>query len=109
MKLMTAYTIAFENVASTYSGKNHRCCCGCAGKHTYTTQHQEWSTKNRGYAVDEEDMSDRGVKIIINKMNKLIMEGYEVELNENYISVDADERLYVAYFVKTTEQTTLEK
>lgn len=26
--------ISIENVKSVYSGKNGKCCCGCAGKHS---------------------------------------------------------------------------
>jgi hypothetical protein len=97
---MEAYTIQFDAISSTYSGKNGRCCCGCAGKHTYTKQYQEWASKDRGYEVSDDEVSDRGVKTIINRMNKLITQGYEADLQDTYISVDADERIYVAYFKK---------
>ena len=32
---MTAYTVKFkaEAITAAYSGKNGKCCCGCAGNH----------------------------------------------------------------------------
>jgi len=100
MQLMEAYTIDLQNVMSTYSGQRFKCACGCAGKHTYAKQYQELASKSRGYEVTDDEVSDRGVKIIVNKMNKLITEGYQTEVYDDFISVDTDERVYVAYFRK---------
>lgn len=58
-----------SSVASVYSGKNGRCCCGCSGKYRYARAHRDWSSKNRGYAVDDEDVSDRSVAMIVRKIN----------------------------------------
>lgn len=100
MNLMQAYTIELDTISNTYSGARFKCCCGCSGKHTYAKQHQAWASKDRGYEVIDDEVSDRGVKTIVNKMNKLIEEGYEAKLEETYISVDTDTRVYIAYFFK---------
>jgi hypothetical protein len=97
---MQAYKIEIETVASAYSGARYKCCCGCSGKHTYTKAQQEWAGENRGYEIGDYQVSDRGVKTILNKMNRLIADGFEANLEEDHISVDTDTRVYIAYFKK---------
>jgi len=95
--------IELANVASVYSGKDGKCCCGCAGKHTYASAHREWASQNRGYKVEDEDVSDRTVKLIVNKMNKLFEGGATPDyVEQDFVSVVTGARLYVAYFVKKT-------
>ena len=88
--------IELERVASVYSGKDGACCCGCSGKHSYAAEHRAWASHNRGYEVTLEDINDRTVKTIVNKMNRNLL--YVVQDNENIVSmVLPGERLYVAY------------
>ena len=93
--------IEIQKVASVYSGINGRCCCGCAGKHTYASANRPWSSKNRGYRVRDEEVSDRTVKLIVNKMNRLIAGGVvpQVPYPKEFVSVVNGNRLYIAYFV----------
>lgn len=84
--------IDIEKVVSVYSGKPHRCCCGCSGKHTYASQHR--STVRRGYAVLDNEVNDRVVKTIVNKMNK---SGKVRMLDEECFTVDTPTRVYIAY------------
>ena len=65
-----APAINVDNVVMVYSGKRNACCCGCSGKYSYTSKHRVEGAADRGYAVDDEDVSDRSVKIIVSKMNK---------------------------------------
>ena len=88
--------IKIENVRSVYSGINGRCACGCSGKHTYASQHQAWVSKNRGYEVDSEEINDKVVKMIVNKINKNIS---DADIDESYASVELGNRLYIAYLV----------
>lgn len=89
-------TINLDTVASVYSGKAGRCCCGCSGKHTYASAHREWAGKNRGYAVDDDDVNDVVVKRLVNKLSKLPVT--ELDIDNDYISYESPTgRLYVVY------------
>ena len=79
---------------SVYSGRDGKCCCGCAGKHSYTEAHREVAGKNRGYTVDDDDVNDKMVRRVI----KLIKEN-EASADDNcdFVSLVVGTRLYVAY------------
>ena len=69
--------------------------CGCSGKHSYASAHVAAASKDRGYTVREDEVSDRSVKLIVGKIN---MWPGKVELTSEYASVDVNGRSYVAYF-----------
>lgn len=83
---------ALENIVSVYSGKAGKCCCGCAGKHTYASKHVEHASDRRGYEVRDEEVSDRQVTRVFNKIKAL---GANNE--GGYVWAENDGRLYVAY------------
>jgi hypothetical protein len=63
--------IALEKVASAYNGRIG-CMCGCIGDYAYASDYREQAGKERGYALSDEDVSDRKLKIRLNKLNKMI-------------------------------------
>lgn len=63
-----------EQVMSVYSGKDNCCCCGCAGKHYYASEHMKAASRRRGYAVDESEVSDKMVTKVFNMVAKAITE-----------------------------------
>lgn len=65
--------ITIENVKQVYSGKDGKCCCGCAGKHS-TDQKQKTRIVN-----------------ILNKDLNTINEG-------DYAYTVVGSRVYIAYF-----------
>ena len=75
-------TILLEDIVSVYVGTPNNCMCGCSGDYTYSSLHRDYSSKNRGYAVGDDEVSDARVKRILNKFVKseLIAED-----NDNYI------------------------
>lgn len=84
----------FTKVTSVYSGKANRCCCGCSGKHYYKNETRELAGKNRGYEIEDEEISDSMVKRIIKKIQE------NISISENMdtcISIELGERLYIAY------------
>lgn len=94
----TMKTINIENVSSVYSGKDGKCCCGCSGKHTYASAHVKWASKHRGYKVEADEVSDRSVKTIVNKINRLIKTGcIDADVDPKYTAVTDNGRLYIAY------------
>lgn len=90
--------VELENVASVYSGKNGRCCCGCAGKHTYASKFKDYSSEERGYKVTDDEVNDRTVKTIVNRINK---NEDKLDMKEpDFVSVVINNRLLIAYLKK---------
>lgn len=85
--------VQLENVSSVYSGINGRCCCGCSGKHTYAAQHVEWASDNRGYPVTPDEVNDRTVKLVVNKINA----ANAVATFPGLVSIVIGRRIYIAY------------
>lgn len=91
-----------ENVVSVYSGKRDYCCCGCSGKHTYTEAARGRGKELRGYDIGEDEISDRSVKTIFNK----VFGGKYGPAKQNTIDddsiyyLDTDTRTYIVYFQK---------
>jgi len=65
--------ITIEQVTKSYNGKTG-CMCGCNGKYKLPSHVSiEDANKAIGYeGYDEEDVSDRSVKIAVNKINKAL-------------------------------------
>ncbi len=57
--------VTIEQVMSVYSGKAGRCYCGCSGNHRYASKHVAAASKDRGYAVDADEVNDRQVKRVL--------------------------------------------
>jgi hypothetical protein len=87
-----------QDVLSVYSGVNGRCCCGCAGKHSFNSQYRAEGAKRRGYAVDDEDVNDRMIARVLNVLRKA--DPASVEVDDEYVSTVVGNRLYVAYLLK---------
>jgi hypothetical protein len=82
---MTDFTgkqIEFSEVKQTYNGRNHACCCGCSGKHTYpshTPPAEGWQGM----------VNDRIVRGALAKVNHALLEGgASLEVSDSYISVE---------------------
>ncbi len=63
--------IDVNTVLKSYTGKMG-CMCGCRGAYRVASKHLEAANAERGYDYDPEDVSDRSVKMAVNKLNKLI-------------------------------------
>lgn len=82
------------NVLSVYSGKDGKCCCGCAGKHYYNPAYLTLGGERRGYAVEDDECSARMVKKVV----KLLKENAaDVEVGDNNLAVVIGKRVYIAY------------
>ena len=70
--------------------------CGCRGKYAYPKARQEQGGKDRGYAVADDEVSDRSVKILFNK----VMKNPKVEFADDgmYAVVETETRSTVVYF-----------
>lgn len=91
-----------DQVRSVYSGIYGKCCCGCAGKHSYRSDLREEASKNRGYPVQDDEVSDLAVKRIYNKIRRAYEANEKIDFDSEYIAwVDFSRsetgRLYIAY------------
>lgn len=89
--------IDLDRVASVYSGKPGKCCCGCSGKHTYASKHREWSSETRGYLVADFEVNDKTVAKIVAKLNA--NKPWDINCQHMVIKT-IDDRLYVAYLIE---------
>ena len=70
--------------------------CGCSGTYRYASAHRKTAGKDRGYKVDDEEISDRRVKTVFNKMVKNAHLG--IEVIDNYIfTIEIGSRQYTIY------------
>jgi hypothetical protein len=91
---MNKPSIDIEKVYAVYSGKPNCCMCGCKGKYSYASEHQEFAGKNRGYSVDDDEVNDRTVRMFVKKVSG--SDG--VDVLDGYIySVTIGGRFYAIY------------
>ena len=66
--------IKIKDVVRVYSGKQHTCYCGCAGRYYVASAHVVEAGKERGYPVkpDEisDEISDEMVKKVVTFVNR---------------------------------------
>ena len=48
--------VEVDKVVSVYSGRAHKCCCGCSGKHTYASEYAPYGKEIRGYPIDADEV-----------------------------------------------------
>lgn len=75
-----------ENVISSYTGKQG-CMCGCIGNHRFASAHVEEARKQRGYDIGLDEISDRSVKMAVNRLNKLI-DWSDLDMVKKYVNED---------------------
>ncbi len=88
-------TIQINQVASVYSGQAGKCCCGCSGNHRYATAHRIWAAIHRGYEIDDDEVSDRSVKIVVGKITR----AEKIKVDGDVISAEVNGRVYIVYLV----------
>ena len=82
-----------SKVLSVYSGKAGKCCCGCAGKHTYASQYAAAGAARRGYPMFANEINDRTINLICDKIEAV---GGKIEDRHVYATIG--DQLYIAYF-----------
>lgn len=96
-------TIDLANVTAVYAGKPDKCMCGCAGKYSFASAHVD-RVKKQGHWITDNDVSDRSVKILVNKVNALLANGHVAEIGKGldgdaFVCIETDTRRYVIYSV----------
>jgi hypothetical protein len=82
-----------SEVLSVYSGKDGKCCCGCAGKYSYNSLHIAAGSKNRGYEVTRDEVNDRMICKVLN----IVASAENIKIGDNNISTVVGNRLYIVY------------
>ena len=93
-------SLNISNVTRVYNGKIG-CMCGCNGKYSTNPAYKEEVGKSRGYAVSDDECSERSVKIIA---KKVMMNPNKVfEGNYAYVEDRVANRIQVVYFKQGDE------
>ena len=64
------------------------------------SKYKDISSKDRGYEVEDNEISDQSIKLIVNKINNMLKSGNykETKRTPQYVFVDTGTRYYAAYF-----------
>ena len=83
------------DLLGAYNGLDHRCACGCSGRHSYVAANRAAAEKNRGYAISDDEVSDRSVAYTLRKVqtNPTLVE----RNSDNCYSVSLGTRIYIVY------------
>ena len=84
-----------SKVSKVYSGKPG-CMWGCNGRYKMAAAHVASVAAKNGYSVDDDEISDRSVKIIFNKIIKNPLHKFDAKANCIYVTTET--RNLVAYF-----------
>ena len=91
---MTLEDLTLDMIVSAYSGR-HGCTCGCRGKWRYTSAHQAEGGRARGYPVDPDEVSDRGVARVLSNARKAGASIVEYLEHYGHLVVATSDRLYI--------------
>ena len=91
---MTLEDLTLDMIVSAYSGRKG-CACGCMGKWRYTWGHQAEGGRARGYPVDPDEVSDRGVARVLSNARKAGASIVEYSERSGTLSVETSDRLYI--------------
>jgi hypothetical protein len=91
-------SVTVDQVMSVYSGKAGKCYCGCSGNHRYASAHREAAGKDRGYAISDDEVSDREVKRVLNIVKKNFTISPDVRPGCEPYNVEGDGNGFVTHF-----------
>lgn len=92
--------LTVTDILSVYSGKDGKCCCGCSGKHYYAKALQAEAGKNRGYAVGDDECSDKMIARVLRLVQANVGDAdvmLDAQGNVDHVAVVLGGRLYIAY------------
>ena len=88
-----------NKILKVYNGRTG-CMCGCNGYYKVPAVNKDLAGKERGYAYDDEDVSDRSVMIIAKK----VLSNPNVKFEDNYAFVEDRARNKMQMVVFTSPQ-----
>jgi hypothetical protein len=101
-----ANQIDITKVFEVYSGRADKCCCGCAGNYTASTEGKELSKSRKGYD-DGTTPNDRTVAQIVGRMNAAVNAGTATldRISDEQVCVEVGNRLYMAFLKPEAKQS----
>jgi len=87
-------------LSSAYSGRPG-CACGCRGTYIYASAHRERMGRERGYALTDDEVSDRSVATRLANARRAALNGASVQAygdedgRVTTVAVETDTRLYL--------------
>ena len=96
---MNISEVTISQVRSAYTGKVDRCCCGCSGTHVYNERNRAKAAKWRGYEVSDDEVNDKKVERILNKIKK----DPNSSVQGDFISLETERKLYIVYLLEENE------
>lgn len=82
-------------VRSAYEGDKGKCCCGCAGKHFYSSALLDEAGKDRGYSIEPDEISDADVLRILRTIQA--NDGRQICAGLDYYSVDIGRKCFIIF------------
>ena len=98
---MTLEDLTLDMIVSAYSGRPG-CACGCRGKWRYTSAHQYEAAALRGYPIDPDEVSNRGVAGYLSNARKAPASIVEYSERSGTLSVETSGRLYIFNTTRTS-------
>ena len=91
-----------SDIVQVYVGQARKCCCGCKGVHSYSSEHQAEASESHGYQVDNID------DVAVIKVLRTVQANEEIaEFGSNHVAVSigpkARQKIYIVYFHKNVE------
>lgn len=88
--------VDIARVMKVYSGRKGKCMCGCAGRYRCASALRAEAQASRGYAFDDNEVSDQAVARVV----KILNEDPRTVIEPDHAWVDQGNMSYVAYFAK---------
>jgi hypothetical protein len=98
-KIAIAKRLKVEDVYSAYHGYKEGCRCGCNGRYFYASQHKDFSSKQRGYKIEEKEINNKRIKQIFQNIMLNIGKS-EIANDFSYINFENNGKPETIYLLK---------
>lgn len=87
-----------DDVMQVYSGADGKCCCGCAGEHTYNPKHRRAASADHGYEIGAELCDEQRVGHVLRKVQREAAKGgNNVTFGSNNVAAVVGRRIHIVY------------
>lgn len=88
-------TATTDSIESVYSGKDGKCCCGCAGTHRYNSKHAR-------HDHERDSINDKQVAKVLRVVQDGVALG-ETTVEDTHAWRVVGTRLYIAYYANVAD------
>lgn len=87
-----------DDVMQVYSGVNGKCCCGCAGEHTYNPKHRRAASVDHGYEIGADQCDAQRVGRVLRQVQREAAKGgSNVMFSSNHVAAVVGRRVHIVY------------